>query len=238
MAGNFIIVASARKGTHLVTRALRKHPEVFCHNQIVNELEYQADEVDDYFGVQLDRTIVLPTIRLTGLEIRNLAWDAASYQSFWHELKHAEVGVIHLHRRNMVHWLVSVLMARQTDQWIADKPTETREKVVVACRSAELTIQQDWDEERLVRLIFRTNPIMHVWYENLATDFDGQMARILAFMKVSHLPLTPGCFKQQKRPLTEVIENYNQVAAEWEGTPFEAWLHEPPAPEVTPEVNA
>lgn len=112
MPGRFILIASSRKGTHLLTTALARHPGIVTHDQWLSLPDFHPEktgpEVLDLLFDHGKKPVLLP-----------LGWSVGRtrHVGLWENLRERRVEVIHLHRRNMLRWYVSILLAKKTDRW-------------------------------------------------------------------------------------------------------------------------
>jgi hypothetical protein len=236
MSRPFVLIASSRKGSHVLLTALQKHPEVLVHDQPLSKPTYMpgldGEELAAHFFDRPDPVAILA-----------LSWDAARcrHRGFWDELRRRKVGVIFLHRRNMLQWYVSVQIAKNTDLWIAHTDPGSSgqpepKHLYINPETAEWTIDNDWLSERVAHRFFASHLSQHVWYESLVAHYSRHMAMVQKFLGVIPLTLTPNCYKQQLRPLSSTIANYQDLLRIWAGTPMELMLRENLPPQVMPEI--
>lgn len=69
--------------------------------------------------------------------------------------------------------------------------------------------------------------VLHVFYEDLAADFAGEMERIRAFLGVPAIRLIPQTAKQNTQSLAERIGNFETFRAALAGTQY-AWMLDAP----------
>lgn len=231
----FILMSSGRKGTFLALTALACHPRVWVHEQVLNDALFYPNAT----GAQVLERIFGQTPPYARATILPLAWASArpgnppEYPGLWDELRARRVSVIHLHRRNMLRWHLSFLVAQQAGVWITCKePDYPRSPVFVDERECRRRILLDWREERHARRFFARHRCVDLWYEDLISDFDGQMDSVQRFLRLAPRKLRPTCVKQENRPLTQAIANYEQLRTAWSGTRWEAFLQDSMEPGV------
>ncbi len=252
MPREVILLASSRKGTHLVLTSLAQHPEVYAYRQMLQVPDFYptdlgADLLDRFCeAVERDDSNPFPPAwsqartNLDGIDaiVIPACWflGAERHPGFWAELHRQNVYVIHLHRRNMLRWFISGALAAASGQWIAGTPPQpTNMQVIVDPQAVVHETLRDWRNERQARRFFADHPSLHVWYEDLVDNFDGQMFAIQEFIGVRAKRVRPQCYKQQTRPLSEVIDNYVELYKLWEGTPWQAFLEDETRLAVAPE---
>jgi len=234
MSRPFFIAASSRKGTHLIETALARRPDVQVHGQVFSFPDFHpacnsAELASLLFDQYQDVAIV------------SGAWRAGidRYPEIWDEMRARRVGVIHLHRRNMLRWYVSLRIAETTNNWISVvPPTDSTIRVLVDLVDFQNAIEVDRDYERQIDEWFTDSHVLHIWYEDMAADFAAHIKRVQWFLGLRPVPLTPGCYKQQRLPLSEVISNYAELATAWAGTPWETFLRDDPCSCVLPLEDA
>jgi len=228
----FIILASSRKGTHLIETAISQHPDILSHGQMLSNIgkEYQVPESRAELVARLfDGPLPVAVV--------SLAWGQANDPptGLWDELRTRNVGVIYLHRRNMLRWYVSWRLAKATGEWISShSSTPPNIQIAVDPAICLAEIQADWQREMESREWFANQSSLHLWYEDITRNFDAEIARIQRFLEVQALCLRPTCYKQQTRPLSDVIANYAMLCEVWRGTPWEWFMRDDACPGVLP----
>jgi len=220
MSRPFIVLASARKGTHLLLTALARHPDIRSFGQPFGNADFFPEDSGHTLAARLfDDVAPVAVIALAG--------PPDTHPGFWDELLTSRVGVIYLHRRNMLRRLVSTKIALATQTWIAyTQPPPATVQVTVDPNAAIAEIEDDWRRERELRDAFKGHKTLHLWYEDLTARFDAEIVKVQAFMDVPIHLLRPTCWKQQTLPLTDVIANYPALREAWEGTPWEWFLRD------------
>jgi len=230
------MLASSRKGTHLLDTALAQHPEIMVYDQPFSGHGSGSPYHPELAGDALANLIFAGR----AVVILCLGWMNARGRNpdFWDELRMRGVGVIHLHRRNMLRWHVSCLLALAGNQWISlDKPKPTTCKIQIDIGALRRAIYRDLREERQAARFFQGHRQLHLWYEDMTAHYDAQIVRIQSFLGVTPQLLRPTCYKQQVRPLSDVIENYGELADQLAGTPWEWFLRDDPCEAVAPEKS-
>ena len=103
-----------------------------------------------------------------------------------------DLKVIHLRRKNILRSLVSNKIAKQSDIW--KESDKTREPIIA--KKVELSIEecqtgfdqkQKWATEADEK--FFNYPLLQLTYEELTSDYQGQMQRVQEFLDVKLLNL-------------------------------------------------
>ena len=168
-----------------------------------------------------------------------LAWAAARPNNpperpgFREALRARRVAVIFLHRRNMLRWHVSYLVAQQGGVWIACLPERgPRPPVWVDEHGMPPADPGGLAHQHRARRFFAGHRCLDLWYEDLVNDFDAQMDTVQRFLGLVPQQLRPTCVKQENRPLCEAIANFDQLRSAWRGTRWEQFLRDETEPGV------
>lgn len=237
-----ILLASSRKGTHLVLTALAQHPEVYAYRQMLQVDGFYPNDTGQQLMERFCRDGDPPAwsehdFASTSVVVIPACWSRAAerHPGWWQTLHELRAPVIHLHRRNMLRWYVSWHLAIVSGQWIAGrKPDPTTLKIAIDPLEFSRHVLNDWRNEFQARRFFAGHPVLHLWYEDLTADFDHQMDAVQSFLGIENRTLRPVCYKQQTRPLDEVIANYAELRDAWVGTPWQAFLEDETRTSVTP----
>ena len=73
--------------------------------------------------------------------------------------------------------------------------------------------------------MFAAHRVFRLDYEELAKE-PGAPSRVLEFLGAEARPLTTRLRKQNPESLTELVENYSELAAALRGTQWESFLEE------------
>jgi LPS sulfotransferase NodH len=159
-----------------------------------------------------------------------LMYDVARwYPELLHYLRSREVRVIHLIRRNVLDLYLSrvgMFQRRATHAWSAAEREEKKVQVNVSelrSRLAQLERQRRIADRalRAARI-----PVHDVAYEDLLAD-DGYLEAVMGFCGIDDLSGRDLSARMQKlAPYShrDGVANYEQVAAELRGTPYERFL--------------
>ena len=186
-----------------------------------------------------------PDVRAVGFKLHYTQhWDFPGIIE--HLAQDRELRVIHLRRRNMLRSFVSMKIAAQTGAWVdTGRPTLTpanasralRNPTKAARRVSDRLKQLDKQpivitaeeygtfvlktrlrQEGYTRL-FRGHPTIDVDYEDVVALAGTAFARVFAFLAVEPAPLSITLRRQNPESLRDLIENYDELRAAFEGTP-------------------
>lgn len=211
----FVVLCQPRTGSSLLNASLRQHPEIEMHGEILNHRYPHRMPQDGY--QRLRSALSTRTHPAVGCNLHafqpDRVWDGwRRWESAWNALADdSSIKVIHLQRidtlAQMASWKIAQLLSRwgrQDD--IIDRPT-------IAISPDEYRWFRDWNrsvmEWRLSHLQGRS--ILPVTYESLCNEWEPALARIQDFIGVRYLPLRQVTTRNERRPLSEVIENYDDL---------------------------
>ena len=161
-------------------------------------------------------------------------WDAGT-SDLWASLaSDPAVHVIHLTRENPLAGMVSAELAKQTGRWgigatggagrETDEATVTlRPEHVLQDLDAGLRMRQEGEA------VFAGHPLTHVTYEELVEAPDAALANLQTFLGLPPAQLRTRTVKQNRRPLCDVIENYDALAEALRGTRWASLLSDEPS---------
>ena len=211
----FVVLCQPRTGSSLLNASLRQHPEIEMHGEILNHRYPHRLPQDGY--QRLLSALSNSTHPAVGCNLHafqpDRVWDGwRRWESAWNALADdSSIKVIHLQRidtlAQMASWKIAQLLSRwgrQDD--IIDRPT-------IAISPDEYRWFRDWNrsvmEWRLSHLQGRS--VLPVTYESLCNEWEPALARIQDFIGVRCLPLRQVTSRNERRPLSEVIENYDDL---------------------------
>jgi LPS sulfotransferase NodH len=215
LPSRFVVLCQPRTGSSLLNSSLRQHPDIEMHGEILNHRYPHRLPQDGY--QRLRQALATTTHSAVGCNLHafqpDRVWDGwRRWESAWRALaEDRSIKVIHLQRQDtlaqMASWKIAHLLSRWGQQGdIVDRPT-------IEISPDEYRWFRDWNrsvmEWRLSHL--REHQILPVTYESLCADWEPTLARIQAFVGVRCLPLRQITTRNEHRPLSEVIENYDEL---------------------------
>jgi LPS sulfotransferase NodH len=133
-----------------------------------------------------------------------------------------EIRIIHLKRKNILETHLSRQRALVTDKWAnvsGDKEAQPTIPLNYEECLQDFVQTRAWEREN--DEYFSQHPLMGVYYEELASDYQREMEGIQAFLGVDSEPVAPQTFKQATLPLSKSITNYFELKKQFSGTPWE-----------------
>ena len=152
-------------------------------------------------------------------------WDVAA-SDLWATLTaDPALHVIHLTRENPLQGMVSAELAKQTGRWgIGATGGAGRETSQATITLDPDHVLQDLDaglrQQREAEALFEGHPLVHVTYEQLVETPDAALSKLQSFLGLPVVSLQTRTVKQNRRPMSEVVENYTDLADALNGTPW------------------
>lgn len=220
----FLLLSQPRAGTHFVGGLLNTHPQITCvdepMNPAVNRADIPARTIAEFIWQQSER-------------------PASGFMMHWNQ--HAEAGglgagflddlaqdvrVVWVTRRDALATIVSRRIAEITGLWQSSEPTTVRLTLSPADLSAAYE-EMKRERDEIARWMRGRESALAVVYEDAVRAPD--MPRVQAFLQVDFTPLDVsqcGVTRQERRLLSQVVQNYHELKRELAGTPL-AWLFLP-----------
>ena len=211
----FVVLCQPRTGSTLLNAAIRQHPDIEMHGEILNHRYPHRLPQDGY--QRLRAALSISTHPAVGCNLHafqpDRVWDGwRRWESVWQALADdRSIKVVHLQRRDTLAQMASWKIAHLLNRWgrqddIIDRPT-------VEISPDEYRWFRDWNrsvmEWRLSHL--REHQILPITYESMCSDWEPTLAKIQAFIGVRCLPLEKVTIRNESRPLNEIIENYDEL---------------------------
>ena len=228
----FIIVADLRSGSTLLATSLDSHPAVRCHGELFHPELLPDNQVGGggryrMSGAQLAaRAFAGRGLGAAGF--RAMVFLPAPSQPQWADawdfLRAVDgLRVIYLTRRNALAQYASLLIARRSGVY---HPYD-HDPILNPKNRPRLTVEVEefhrWRQERAElfarrRQTLAGKPSLKLGYEDLTAGWPKEIMRVQEFLGVEPLPLLQAKQKQEQRPLSEVIANYEQVLESMAGS--------------------
>ncbi|MHC5073232.1 MAG: Stf0 family sulfotransferase [Planctomycetota bacterium] len=224
----YLIITRGRSGSNFLLSLLGSHPSIKRTVELFGESRLRKPDVmkdiikcgsvpylESYLKVRLFKPVVGLKILYHQLE-ENYArrWGINDLGNILDYLKSNKViKVIHLKRRDRFRWMVSIKMAGKSKVYaIRDDSKRDKDITVELFKDECLKYFKEVEEwEKRYDDFFKVHSLLEVYYEDLATDTQAECDRILDFLGVYHRELKADTRKQNIRPLSEVIENYQEL---------------------------
>ncbi len=238
----FVILGWYRSGTTLLTSLLQNHPELVCYSEVflpkeplwgqgvynrfvnVNKAQQLRDQHPDQF---LKQYIFRAYQKgKGGVGFKLLYPQLQSNVALANALGAIpNLKVILLQRENLLDLWVSAQVAQKTG--VKNKVNTQRDSAV------QLTLDPK-DLEKRFQNLKRGQDEMHVFakqfnsleltYEALNADRKAVMQEVFQFLNVTPKEVETSLVKQQKQPLSEIVQNFDGLVAYFKGTDSEKYF--------------
>lgn len=238
----FVILAAPRTGSNLLCTLLNSHPGVLCHHEVFNPegIFTAVTHRDRPLGLgtvearDRDPLGFLERVWETGRGYRSVGfkWTRGQNETVLrHVVADRLIAKIVLRRRNRIKTLVSERIAQQTNQWevyherdlLTDRP---RVHLTADSLRRHVAANERFYGDLEAAIGKQDQRHLLVDYEDL---FDAEVqSRLVHFIGASPAgaALKAASVKQNPTDLRDLISNFDQLADELRGTPFEAELYE------------
>ena len=213
----FIVLSEQRSGSTLMVRELgRRWPEIRSKGELFkSRRRVGADSFEDL----VERAFVEQSgHRIVGCK---LFLDQVSPEEMASLLSLDGMRIVVLQRRNLLRRFVSLQIAKRTATWVqADASTpESRlsideRRLAIDTHELDRSLQQSFTGFLRRQRLISSLPSIHVWYEDLAADLDGELRRVASFLgggDPAH-EAPPQLTRQNPEPLSELILNFDEVS--------------------------
>lgn len=222
-----ILGGSGRTGSTLLVKLLDSLEGVTCHDELLcwpllspfSFVRHHSDICETpAFGFKL-----LPYHL-------NLVQNVGEPINFLDRLKDDGYRFIHLYRENVLSQILSDLHARDSREWHADQPYTVNGIGPRRFEMREILWRLDhFDEGKsFVDAFVAREPALELIYER---DLQNQEAHEPTVRRVAEylgVPFSKPYASEKKRlpiAMNQIIENYDELVATLEGTPYERYLH-------------
>ena len=223
----FIIVADLRTGSTLLHSSLDGHPDVRCYGELFHPDDLPDNQLPDRRrhdltgGEVIRRAFAVEGVRAAGFRAMIFLPlpSEPQWADAWECLRSlSDLHVIYLTRRDRLAQYASMVVAQQTGAWHPSshdpilKP-ENRPQITIDPEQYRRWIderEQIWTQRRTQ---LAGKPSLELDYETLTGQWPETTARVQEFLGVPCVPLQPAKQKQETRPLSEVIANYEELAS-------------------------
>ncbi len=220
----FIVLTRSRTGSNLLMSFLNSHPDISAQGEIFSRIDGRDYKVilEEAFG-----HLSPCEVKAKGFKIFYYHPVDGSSPGLWNALtSNADIKVIHLKRRNVLHTLISRKIAGITDVWGIRSGLSSQDGSTIQFTTEELKkgfLQTEKWEQRGAKM-FAGHSLHTVYYEDLVKDRDESLRKIVVFLGLRYYPLKTNMVKQNRRTPRETISNYDALKAEFANTEYEKFF--------------
>jgi LPS sulfotransferase NodH len=221
----FAIIGHARTGSNLLLRALRSSPEIEMHGELFaapNRVIGQGfDKIITHLYGPRPRHF-----RAVGCKIFYFHLTEPEWSQFY---QMREFKIIHILRRNRLRTIISLEIARKTDQWVLTNPEKRlaieQKRIHLNTQGLIRKLEQIEAWEDLTRQRFKDRDTLEIYYEELVTDFDVIASQVITFVGAKQWDANRVKLEQQNpEPICQLVINFDQVASALANTRWQVCL--------------
>jgi len=229
----YVIVSAGRSGSNLLVSLLKSAPRNTQHGEVIGEFHLQSMAVRRrinkvgpaaYVARRLGR---MTTENLVGIKLLYRHLESDYGEKFGipgtgtvidHLCSDDEIRVVHLRRRDKLAVLISTRLAYETGEWVGGSYGNQTVVLPVDWVQDRFSWLEHW-EDRVAR-VFPEPRVLQMTYEDLVANTVEEMDRLFGFLEMPSSPVQSKMSRQNKRPKSEVIENYSELREAFSGTPY------------------
>ncbi|MEL7005666.1 MAG: Stf0 family sulfotransferase [Bacteroidota bacterium] len=209
----FIILSSGRCGSTLLHTYLNSHANILSKGEILQQL-YDGDKPNAPKDIT---PVIFPShggnIKAVGIKLFYDYRELPSFKNAFNTLvDDGSIKVIHLVRQNKLAQFVSYKRAWSNLEWSQNRKSSIKDiklKVDIQEYTDFVKNNEQQKEEALVR--FKEHEIIDLTYEELSDKTEASLRKIQTFLGVQNKRLFTALKKQNDKPLSEVVENWEEV---------------------------
>ena len=238
----FVILTTQRSGSTWLMDMLDNHSNIKVYNELFLNMDYKSKWADpnqpSFYSYAKTAPGKRPwkTIKyLKNLYTYDGKYDVIGFKLMYdHLFRKPEIlvnlisegyKIVHLVRENPVDVMVSYALAKQNQRFFAEEEVENK-KIHLDPQAFKKEVQKQDFKVGLARIILAVipNSVLNITYDNLLQDKDGTLDLITQFLVVPRVEQTEAVEsslkKINKKSHEEIIENYAEVKAAFDGTKF------------------
>ncbi len=223
----FVITCNGRDGSTFLQTSIDSHPHLLALPELLGPDWYPEvgmQSARDYLTEKLYHDYA-PAIKAVGFRLKWYEGRKPPLDDARDYLRGMDVRVIHVQRKNLLKQYVSLLVAQKSQVWVdRDGTKPSRATVHVDPVKAVDAIYAYRGNYEKSQADFNQQPSLTVYYEDLVEFHYHAMKKIFWFLDVEMVDANPGTHRQEHRPLTEIIENYRELADYFSGSDLERYL--------------
>ncbi len=237
----FMITCPARTGSSTLVNYLMSHSDICSHGEayapqsaILYGLLPKLDpplldlmlelRTRDPIGFLNDFVFYAGKRKAVGFKFKFEELSLPQYKEVAdHIRRDTAIKIIYLTRQNLLKRYVSQYLAvhvHKTFNVHKGKPLPPSATIRLSPSKCESEFEYTNERQKKFRAFFSEHPLLEVTYEALVDNSEQTLATIQDFLKVKRLGLTTKIVKIQQHPMSQVIENYEELKAYFAGTDY------------------
>ncbi len=225
----YVALCQARSGSTLIAESLRQHPGVRMFGEIFNA---KANDRQRYFSVEgrawrededsaaFMRDVVFrerDEVAAVGFKLMySDVWRGAAAGAWAHLVEHKDVRVVHIVRDNLLAALISLQLARRTNEWAIHSDSGASPTLVPPFSLDPESCRRFFEEHERWTRAAREALTGHAYLElEYARDIDGRlgdaMDRLWPFLGAPPCAVRERLRKQSVRTPRQQLDNYDSL---------------------------
>lgn len=227
----FVVLCRARSGSNYLLSLLEMHPNTLVYGEKLRA--YRPGRSERFLERLHGRRAWW--VRATGFKLFYEHPHNVSAPQLWQRLiDDRELMVIHLRRRNLLHVLLSQVLAERRDHWV-ERTDHRRQKD----KPSPVALCPDWLERQFRRIEeqrgafdqrFSAHHLLRVDYERLVEDAQNEFDRICGFLELPPAPARAYTRRQRRQPVYELISNYAVIEEHFRNSRWAKFFDKTSAP--------
>jgi LPS sulfotransferase NodH len=242
----FVLLGRSRIGSNLLRSYLNMHSQIVAFGEIFRHTGVIGWDFSLYPQTKAMRQLITTDpvrftetqvygrfpnhIRAVGFKLFYYHAHDASGEAVWRYLHdHKEIKIIHLTRSNMLRTFISRENAKTSNVWKRNgsQPVDEARRPIhlnyAECLQ-EFVNTRAWEEK--YDAYFADHDKLNITYEALVAQAQAELERLQEFLGVDYEVVHTETRKQSNRRLVEAIANYQEVKAQFAGTPWSDFFEE------------
>lgn len=228
----FVILFIERDGSTYMVSMLSEHPQInIVYERFAVLREQNKTAVDQLAWA--NQFFTPPLVgRDKAVGFKTKLKDVLDLPAFTHLLQQKQVHIIHMQRRNVIKAVVSKINAKRlhdkTGAWNLYKESDRLSTAVLDPSEFDTLVQErvGLDAELSDYVATLNLPILPVCYEDLLLNRAQIMGQIFDFLGVKPFAVQGKTKKNTQDDLRQVIQNYDDLRAQYAGTRYESMFDE------------
>jgi len=242
----FVIFTVPRSGSNLLCGCLNSHPEIICHHELFHpqDIYYSLDHRDGDINYTIKARDKNPIQFICSVSRKKFGKKISGFKMMpghnreaeEYILKNKSIKKIILNRENKLKTFVSLKLAEKTNSYSSLKSANEklnlccREKIFIEYEELKKNIQnvESYFNRILNYLSGSKQKYFFITYEDFSlTEGFSTKVELLNFLNVEPNPclIQPRHVKQNPDDLSELIENYDELAIKLQGTSLEKFFY-------------
>jgi len=243
-AKKFLIITRGRTGSNFLLSLFDSHPYISHYSEIVGPWRLRNKEgFKEELNTLGSEVFLKQSFEPVGKELAvgmkfhyhhfdkayAIRWGLPDlYKALDYFVSDRDIKIIHLKRRNILKTLVSLRVSDKTKQYVLRNESERINDIRIKLEVEDCMreFEKTSDNENRFDAMFRDHDLLEVAYEDLVAEQTQTCNRIQEFLQIPKHSLNCKTFKQIKRPVAEVVENYEELKTVFSNTPWRKFFDE------------